>query len=76
MATIASMTPEDLKKFVEDQNAEPVSTHLRGAFALSQDRDDDTLSWEAIRASVALHRWYTPTTRREIIALVREDRVS
>ncbi|MEO8397046.1 MAG: hypothetical protein ABI700_28890 [Chloroflexota bacterium] len=74
MATIASMTPEDLKKFVEDRIDERLSRFL-GTFELSEDHND-ALSWDEVRASVEQHRWTPPSGAKSSLELLREDRDS
>ena len=75
MTTIANMTPEDLKKFVEDRIDERL-TRLLGTFELPEARDDDTVSWDEIRTSVEQHRWTPPPGAKSSLELPREDRDS
>lgn len=73
MATIAKMTPEDLKKFVEDTIDERL-TQLLGSFELDEEADDNGLTWDEIRARVKRHRWTPPPDAKSSLDLLREDR--
>jgi hypothetical protein len=74
MATIAEMTLEDLKKFVEETLDERL-TRLLGSFEFADDADeDDGLTWDEIRASVEQHRWAPPHGAKSSLSLLREDR--
>jgi hypothetical protein len=74
MATIANMTFEDLKKFVEETIDERL-TRLLGTFEIPDEADaDDGLTWDEIRASVEHHRWTPPPGAKSSLELLREDR--
>jgi hypothetical protein len=76
MATIANMTVEELKKFVEDMIDERL-TKLLGTFELDESSDEaNTLSWDDIRAGVERHRWSAPSGAKSSLQLLREDRES
>ena len=76
MATIANMTLEDLKKFVEETLDERL-TRLLGAFEILDEPDaEDDLTWDEIRASVERHRWTPPPGAKSSLELLREDRES
>jgi hypothetical protein len=76
MATIANMTLEDLKKFVEETLDERL-TRLLGTFEIPDEPDeDDGLTWDEIRASVEQHRWTPPPGAKSSLELLREDRES
>jgi hypothetical protein len=76
MATIANMTLEDLKKFVEETLDERL-TRLLGAFEIPDESDEDNgLTWDEIRASVERHRWTPPPGAKSSLELLREDRES
>lgn len=76
MATIANMTLEDLKKFVEETLDERL-TRLLGTFEIPDEPDeDDSLTWDEIRASVEQHRWTPPPGAKSSLELLREDRES
>jgi hypothetical protein len=76
MATIANMTLEDLKKFVEETLDERL-TRLLGTFEISDEPDeDDGLTWDEMRASVERHRWTPPPGAKSSLQLLREDRES
>ncbi|MBL8162961.1 MAG: hypothetical protein JNJ61_13310 [Anaerolineae bacterium] len=74
MATIANMTLEDLKRFVEATLDERL-TRLLGVFeSPDESDDDDNLTWDEIRAAVEQHRWTPPPGARSSLQLLREDR--
>ncbi len=74
MATIANMTMEELKKFVEEAIDERL-TQLLGTFELSEEPDEDTgLTWDEIRDLVERHRWTPPPGAKSSLELLREDR--
>lgn len=76
MATIANMTLEDLKKFVEETLDERL-TRLLGTFEIPDESDeDDGLTWDEIRALVERHRWTPPPGAKSSLELLREDRES
>ncbi len=76
MVTIADMTLEDLKAFVEAAIDERLTRRL-GAFEIPEEADeDDNLTWDAIRASVEQHRWTPPPGAKSSLELLREDRES
>ena len=60
MATIANMTLDELKKFVQETIDERL-TQMLGTFEIPDESDDDSdLTWDQIRASVERHRWTPP----------------
>lgn len=75
MATIADMTIEDLKHFVEEMIDERL-TRLLGTFEMSEKPNDNTVTWDKIRASVEQHRWSPPPSGKSSLELLREDRDS
>ena len=76
MATIANMTLEDLKKFVEETIDERL-TRLLGTFEIPDEPDeDDGLTWDEIRASVERNRWTPPPGAKSSLEFLREDRES
>ena len=74
MATIANMTFEDLKKFVEDTIDERL-THALGTFELPEPTDEE-LTWDEIRSAVQRHRWTPPPGAKSSLEMLREDRDS
>jgi hypothetical protein len=74
MTTVASMTLEELKTFIEDTIDERL-TQLLGTFELSEEPDvGNDLTWDEIRASVERHRWTPPPGAKSSLELLREDR--
>jgi hypothetical protein len=74
--TIAQMTLDELKKFVEDTIEERL-TRMLGAFEIADEDDaEDGMTWDEIRASVERHRWTPPTGTKTASELLREDRDS
>ena len=74
MDTIATMTLEDLKKFVDDAIDERL-TRLLGTFEIPEEPDEgDDLTWDEIRANVERHRWTPPPGAKSSLELLREDR--
>jgi hypothetical protein len=74
MATIANMTIDELKRFVEETIDERL-TRLLGTFEIPDD-EDDNLTWDEIRASVERNRWTPPPGAKSSLELLREDRES
>lgn len=73
MATIANMTLEDLKKFVEEMFDERL-TRLLGTFEIRDESDKDNgLTWDEIHASVEQHRWTPPPGAKSLLELLRKD---
>lgn len=76
MATIANMTLDDLKKFVEETLDERL-TRLLGRFEIPDEPDaDDGLTWDEVRALVEEHRWTPPPDAKSSLEFLREDRES
>ncbi len=76
MATIANMTYDDLKKFVEDAIDERL-TQLLGRFEITDNSDEeDNPSWDEIRARADFHRWTPPPGAKSSLEMLREDRDS
>jgi hypothetical protein len=76
MATIANMTLEELKQFVEETIDERLTRYL-GTFEIADESDEDEgLTWDEIRASVERHRWTPPPSAKSSLELLREDRDS
>ncbi len=76
MTTVANMTIEELKQFVEETIDERL-TRLLGTFDTSEEStEDDNLTWDEIRASVERHRWTPPPGAKSSLELLREDRNS
>jgi hypothetical protein len=74
MTTIANMTLEDLKKFVEETLDERL-TRLLGTFEFGEDTPaEKELTWDEIRALVERHRWTPPPGAKSSLELLREDR--
>jgi hypothetical protein len=74
MITIANMTTEDLKQFVEALIDERL-TRLLGAFEIPEETEaNDDLTWDEIRADVDRHRWTPPPGAKSSLELLREDR--
>jgi hypothetical protein len=74
MATIANMTLEDLKKFVE-KALDKRLTQLFGTFEIpAEPNEDDGRTWDEIRTLVAQHRWTPPQGAKSSLELLREDR--
>ncbi len=74
--TIAQMTFDELKKFVEDTIDERL-TRLLGAFEIPDEPDEsDSLSWDEVRAAVERHRWTPPSGAKSSLEFLREDRDS
>jgi hypothetical protein len=72
MATIANMTLEELKQFVEETIDERL-TRLLGTFEI-EDETDEEKTWDEIRASVEHHRWTPPSGAKSSLDMLREDR--
>lgn len=72
MVTIANMTPEELKRFVEETVDERLTRFL-GRFEFPE-TPDDTLTWEEIRAAVERYRWTPPPGAKSSLEFLREDR--
>jgi hypothetical protein len=74
VVTIANMTVEELKKFVEDAIDERL-TLLLGKFEIAESTDeDDNLTWDEVRTAVERHRWTPPPGAKSSLELLREDR--
>jgi hypothetical protein len=74
MATIADMTIEELKRFIEDTLDERL-TRLLGTFEVPEAPDEaDELTWDEIRAAVERHRWTPPPGAKSSLEMLREDR--
>lgn len=72
--TVADMTTEDLKKFVEDTIDERL-TRLLGNFEEAGEADEtDYLTWDEVRALVDRSRWTPPADAPSSFDLLREDR--
>ncbi|MCC6973385.1 MAG: hypothetical protein IT322_05160, partial [Anaerolineae bacterium] len=72
MTTIANMTLDELKKFVEETLDERL-TRLLGTFEIPDESDeDDGLTWDEVRASVERHRWTPPPGAKTSLELLRE----
>jgi hypothetical protein len=76
MATIANMTLDELKQFVDAAIDERL-TRMLGAFELPDpDVADENLTWDAIREMVERHRWTPPPGAKSAVEMLREDRDS
>jgi hypothetical protein len=76
MATIANMTMDELKQFVEATIDERL-TRMLGAFELPDtDAADENLTWDEIREMVERHRWTPPPGAKTALEMLREDRDS
>ena len=80
MSTIANMTLEDLKKFVEE-TIDARLTYLLGRFELEEDElfadeEPDTRSWEQVKQDIERDRWTPPPGAKSSLELLREDRES
>lgn len=74
MATIANMTPDELKQFIENTIDERL-TRLLGDLAVSEsEAGTHELAWKDIRALVKQHRWTPPPGAKSSQAFLREDR--
>ncbi len=74
MTTIANMTTEELKKFVEATLDERLTQFL-GSFEIAETADLETdLTWDEIRALAKRYRWTPPTGAKSSLELLREDR--
>jgi N-acetyl-anhydromuramyl-L-alanine amidase AmpD len=76
MTTIADMTVEDLKQFIEATLDERL-TQLLGKFEITdddQDEPNENLSWDEIRTAVEHHRWTPQPGGKSSLELLREDR--
>ncbi len=73
MTTIAEMTIEDLKEFV-DQAIDKRLTQMLGSFEIAEEIDDEGESWDEIRDDVERHRWTPPPGAKSSLELLREDR--
>lgn len=74
MATIADMTAEDLKRFIEETIEERL-TQLLGTFEMPDEPDeDDSMTWDEIRAAVERNRWTPPPRAKSALELLRENR--
>ncbi len=76
MATIANMTLDELKKFVQETIDERL-TQMLSTFEIPDESDEDNnLTWDQIRESVEQHRWTPPPGAKSSLELLREDRDS
>jgi hypothetical protein len=76
MATIANMTVEELKKFVEDMIDERITRWL-GQFEIPDEpEEEDDLTWDEINDLVERHRWTPPPGAKSSLEFLREDRES
>ncbi|MDX1994569.1 MAG: hypothetical protein SF029_19460 [bacterium] len=73
MATIADMTLEDLRKFVQETLDERLG-RLLGTFELSAQEDEDVLTWDDIRSMADQNRWTPPVKAKSSLDFLREDR--
>lgn len=76
MTTVADMTLEELKRFVDEALDERL-TRLLGTFEVADPSDESNdLTWDEIRASVERYRWTPPPGAKSSLELLREDRDS
>lgn len=76
MNTIAEMTREELKQFIEDLIDEKLTRAL-GVFEIPDEDDEgEELAWDEIRANVEKHRWTPPAGSKTSLEFLREDRES
>lgn len=76
MTTVGNMSVEELKRFVEDTIDERL-TRLLGAFETPEEpSDDDTMTWDEIRAAADRYRWTPPPGAKSSLELLREERNS
>ncbi len=76
MTTVADMTLEELKRFVDEAIDERL-TRLLGTFEIADPANENhDLSWDEIRASVERFRWTPPPGVKSSLELLREDRDS
>ena len=76
MATIANMTLDELKKFIEATIDEHF-TQLLGKFEMSDESNEfDDLTWDEIRTAVEQYRWTPPSGAKSSLEFLREDRES
>lgn len=74
MDTIAEMTREELKRFVEQTLHERLTASL-GAFEMTEEEpNEQEMTWDEIRAMVKQHRWTPPAHAKSSLELLREDR--
>ncbi len=73
MTTVAEMTIEDLREFV-DQAIDKRLTQLLGSFEIAEETHDEGESWDEIRDEVERHRWTPPLGAKSSLELLREDR--
>lgn len=70
--TIANMTPQELKRFVEETVDERL-TRMLGTFEIAEEPEND-LTWDEIRALADRHRWTPPSSAKSALEFLREDR--
>ena len=70
--TIAHMTPQELKRFVEETVDERL-TRMLGTFEMAEAPEND-LTWDEIRALADHHRWTPPPGAKPALEFLREDR--
>lgn len=72
MTSIADMTLEELRRFVE-QTIDDRLLVVLGNFDLPDDEaDEHGLTWDEIRESVARHRWTPPIGAKPAREMLRE----
>jgi hypothetical protein len=73
MVTIANMTLDELKKFIEATIDEHI-TQLAGKFEIPDEPDEfDNLTWDEIRASVEQHCATSPLDAKSSLTFLHED---
>lgn len=76
MTTIANMTLDELKQFVEETIDERLTRYL-GTFEIADDSDEsEALTWDEIRALANRPRWTPPPGAKSALEMLREDRDS
>ncbi len=73
MTTIATMTLDDLKQFVQETVDERL-TNMLGKLDVNETSMDENLTWEEIRSLANTYRWTPPANAKTSLELLREDR--
>ncbi len=74
MASIADMTLDDLRHFVE-QTLDERLTRVLGAFEQPTPSDsDESSSWDMVRDMAERYRWTPPSGTKSGLQMLREDR--
>jgi regulator of protease activity HflC (stomatin/prohibitin superfamily) len=76
MATINNMTLEELKRLINETVEERLN-RLLGQFELDElpsEEEEDTRTWDEVKASVKRNRWTPPPGTPSVTELIRTQR--